>query len=97
MPYIPSAERRDALAAGEVLPDDSAELNFVICDLLDSYVSRHGLSYDTLKDAGFAVLGAYGEFKQRIIDPYERLRAYEEGEVFRAALEALMQRAQNAG
>ena len=44
MPYI-KQEMRDQLKNEPIVPSNEGEMNFVITDLLDDYLSAYGLNY----------------------------------------------------
>ena len=85
MPYLPDHDRREKLATGKVLPASGAEINFIICDMLDSFVARHGKNYKVLAEAQSALTMASFEFQRRVVGPYEQERFTECGEVFHAS------------
>lgn len=81
MPYI---KQEDRGRATPVLADirTAGELNFAISVLLQEYVERHGLCYETLNAAVGAISGAKAEFQRRVVGPYEDLKISENGDVY---------------
>jgi hypothetical protein len=86
MPYLREHHRRLALIAGDTLPQDSAELNFLICDMIDSFIARKGENYANLAEADAALGLAQHEFRRRIVATYEDKKLAENGEVFRGVM-----------
>jgi hypothetical protein len=82
MPYLREHHRRLELIAGDALPQDGAELNFLICDMIDSFIARKGESYANLAEADAALGLAQHEFRRRIVARYEDEKLAENGEVF---------------
>lgn len=81
MPYI--ANHRDKLLPGSQYgADNPGELNYQITELLKQYINRQGLSYQTINDIVGALEGAKLEFYSRIATPYERQKAYDNGDIY---------------
>ena len=80
MPYI-KQEDRDKLASGidAKLP---GELNYLITMEIKKYLDTHGLSYATINDIVGALESAKLEFYTRIVEPYERTKISENGDVY---------------
>lgn len=80
MPYI-KQEDRDKLASGMAakLP---GELNYLITTEIKKYLDTHGLSYATINDIVGALESAKLEFYARIVEPYERTKISENGDVY---------------
>lgn len=80
MPYLNLAirasldEGRKALKGGE--------LNYQISKLLNDFVQMKGMSYATVNEAMGALECAKLEFYRRVVAPYEKLKAIQNGEVF---------------
>ena len=85
MPYIYDRPRREVLACGEGLPQDAAELNFVICDLADSFLTRKGVTYAHVNEVMGAIECAKLEIYRRVAAPFEDQKAAENGDVFHVA------------
>jgi hypothetical protein len=88
MPYIRDDNQRRRIldpTVGVSVPrraQNVGELNFQISRLLDDYVQRKGLSYETL-NAVRGVLGcATDEFYRRVAAPYEDRKIKENGDVY---------------
>lgn len=80
MPYIKPSLR--VKVSRDQSPRDSAELNYLICKLIDVYCENVGFKYQTVADVRGAVVGALEEFEQRFVGPYEQMKLREAGEVF---------------
>lgn len=86
MPYI-KQERRTPLIksiTGSVvsLPETAGELNFVLTVILQDYVTKHGVGYQTFNDIMGALEGAKLEFYRRKVAPYEDIKIKENGDVY---------------
>lgn len=81
MPYIKD-ERREALALGDIPPDNPGELNFCLTMKMLDYLNFHGTSYSTLNDIVGAVEGAKLEFYRRVAAPYEDAKIEANGDVY---------------
>lgn len=81
MPYLADKTRRLWLQSGG-LPDDGAELNYLVSYLADKFVQTHGLSYHTLEEIVGALESAKAEFQRRIVGPYEEIKLRDSGEVY---------------
>lgn len=86
MPYIKDINgRKENLAAsGELSPDTSGELNYVITGILLDYLENKGLSYSTCNDIVGALDNAKDEFRRRVQHPYEDMKIKENGDVYPA-------------
>lgn len=89
MPYLSSGVRRAALEP-QMRPQDGAELNYVICRLIDRYIADAGLRYPTLQAIDGALDLAKAEFQRRVVEPYEQMKLFDNGEVFIHAYPELM-------
>lgn len=78
MPYIPKNSRLSALST----PSTAGELNFVITTIVNEYMQRKGLKYDTINDILGALEGSKLEFYRRIAVPYENVKLAENGDVY---------------
>lgn len=84
MPYI-KKERRDEL---HCLTTDvwnietKGELNYVITNLITSFLEKHGTSYSTINDIVGALDCAKSEFYRRVAVPYEDKKIEENGDVY---------------
>jgi hypothetical protein len=77
MPYI-DKHRRDTI----VKPETPGELNFMITELLISYMNENGLNYGTINDIVGACEGAKLEFYRRVAVPYEDIKIKQNGDVY---------------
>jgi len=85
MPYLKEPDRRHSLTDGTALPQDGAELNYLICDIVDSFLRDKGLTYARLNEAMGAIECAKLEIYRRVAAPYEDQKATENGDVFHVA------------
>lgn len=83
MPYV-DEEARSRLKHS-CPPMSPGELNYCITRLVDSYVSRLGLSYANINAAIGALECAKLELYRRIATPYEDRKLAQNGEVYAAA------------
>lgn len=81
MPYIPQKRRADI---GFLMADmqTTGELNYVITEVLNEYISLHELSYSVINDIIGALEGAKLEFYRRVAVPYEDKKRNENGDVY---------------
>lgn len=86
MPYTPPKSRRK-LGPG----DSGAEFAYHVAQLVDEYIARNGLCYDTITDVRGGLSGVRGEFDRRFAFPYEDIKLRTNGEVFFGCVEALAQ------
>ena len=77
MPYI-EKYRRDNIGK----PETAGELNFMITELLISYMETNGLNYATINDIVGACEGAKMEFYRRVAVPYKDIKIAENGDVY---------------
>ncbi len=80
MPYIGS-HLRQALDDGEIRPDFSGELNYVISRICKQYMEDKGDSYQAFNDVIGVLEGAKLEFYRRKVAPYEDLKREENGDI----------------
>ena len=81
MPYI-TQYRRDAIAAGDS-PFTPGELNYVLTLACIAYVRRMGgFNYRVASDVVSALDNAKAEFRRRLLDHYEDIKADENGDVY---------------
>lgn len=81
MPYI-KQDRRKTLASSTVIPKDAGELNYLITELCDSYLTTIGKSYQNINQVVGALECAKLEFYRRVAAPYEDLKKEENGDVY---------------
>jgi hypothetical protein len=80
MPYIIKAAREQLDDGG--LPDNAGELNYVITNLLDDYLSAYGLNYTNVNALVGVLECAKLELYRRIAAPYEDEKIKENGDVY---------------
>jgi hypothetical protein len=82
MPYI-KQEIRDQFNNGLItLPSNEGEMNYVITDLLDDYLSAYGLNYANVNALVGVLECAKLELYRRIAAPYEDEKIQENGDVY---------------
>ena len=82
MPYI-KQEMRDQFNDGLItLPSNEGEMNYVITDLLDDYLSAYGLNYANVNALVGVLECAKLELYRRIAAPYEDIKIQENGDVY---------------
>jgi len=77
VPYI-DKKRREIIYK----PETAGELNFMITELLISYIGTNGLNYTTINDIVGACEGAKMEFYRRVAIPYENNKIVQNGDVY---------------
>jgi hypothetical protein len=86
MPYISSADRREALDQGS-RPRTQGELNYCLTRWVDRYITGRGLSYDAINEAVGALECAKLELYRRLAAPLEDKKCSDNGEVYHNAPE----------
>lgn len=81
MPYIKGYERESYEPHGPAA-NTPGTLNFQITVLINKYLERHELCYDTINDIVGAIEGAKLEFYRRVAAPYEDEKIQENGDVY---------------
>jgi hypothetical protein len=81
MPYIKNDGRREELEDGDVA-ETCGELNFQITKMCLNYLDFKGLSYQTLNDIIGAMAASRAEFYRRVVEPYEKKKEKENGDVY---------------
>ena len=82
MPYI-TQEMRDQLNNDLITPpSNEGEMNYVITDLLDDYLSAYGLNYANVNALVGVLECAKLELYRRIAAPYEDEKIKENGDVY---------------
>lgn len=77
MPYI-DKKRRDIIA----FPENSGELNYMVTELVVTYLRHNGLCYKTCNDIVGALDNAKDEFRRRVQHPYEDIKIKQNGDVY---------------
>jgi hypothetical protein len=80
MPYIDSAIRA-SLEDGRK-PTKPGELNYLISQLIKSYVAMNGRSYTTFNAIAGVLACLSMEVYRRLAAPYEDQKCYQNGDVF---------------
>lgn len=78
MPYIREEFRISAMQR----PINCGELNYKLTLAIIEYMTRNGLSYQTLNDIVGALESCKAEFQRRVVAPYEDQKIRENGEVY---------------
>jgi hypothetical protein len=78
MPYITPSDRA---ALTIRLCSTAGELNYEIHNLIFSYLTAKGLSYQTINDVMGVMTGVQAEFYRRIAAPYEEKKLRENGDI----------------
>ena len=78
MPYIKAKDKPRASYS----PETAGELNYQFTNLMQDYVRRNGLTYQTLNDVVGALEGAKAEFQRRVVAPYEDIKIATNGDVY---------------
>ena len=79
MPYI-SENERQAIAEG-CTPITAGQLNYAIHLLIDDYIIKNGLNYQTCNDVMGALQGVQQEFYRRKVAPYEDEKKDQNGDI----------------
>lgn len=84
MPYIKKERREElnCLTTDVWNMEGAGELNYVITELICSYVRKHGLSYATLNNIIGALECAKLELYRRVAAPYEDEKIRQNGDVY---------------
>jgi len=82
MPYIsPDAQKKFSLLGESIklMPkmEGAGELNFNLTTVIIAYLNQNGHRYQTMNDIVGALASSCREFQRRIVDPYEKQKAYE--------------------
>ena len=77
MPYILEEERELCDSYELMPPETSAQLCYILCRLLTRYTEYQGMGYSTFGEIRNAVYGAMDEYKNVVIDPYERNKRHQ--------------------
>ena len=81
MPYISVEAQNSHKAVVEAIEKSAitttGELNFLITNLIVSYMKTNGGKYAQMNDVIGALDSAKAEFQQRVVNPYEKQKAFE--------------------
>lgn len=86
MPYIQQGKRDQIMnlhiKIADMPAEDAGQLNYVLTLVVNSYLHKHGLKYQTINDIVGALEGAKAEFQRRIVGPYEDEKIKQNGDVY---------------
>lgn len=82
MPYI-EQKYRERVIKGEA--NNAGELNFQISQLVDAYIERTGVKYNTFNDVIGVLEALKLELYRRFVGPYEESKIDSNGDVFQIA------------
>ena len=77
-PYIKQEERETI----RLRMENAGHLQYIIATLVEDYVRRTGLNYQTCNNVMGALTGAQLEFYRRVVAPYEDKKIKDNGDVF---------------
>lgn len=84
MPYI---EDKDKLEMSVAIADmvmwihTKGDLNYAICEIVGRLILENNLSYTKMSEWIDAVHDAEAELRRRLLDPYEDIKIFENGDV----------------
>lgn len=84
MPYIEDKDKREmspAIADLVMWIHSKGDLNYAICELVGRLISENALSYTKMSEWIDAVHDAEAELRRRLLDPYEDIKIFENGDV----------------
>ena len=81
MPYI-DPERRKYFVNDIQIIQSPGELNYILTLIIDEYMRKHDLSYQTINDIVGALDSCKLEFYRRVAVPYEEKKLKENGDVY---------------
>lgn len=84
MPYITQPQRVALMRLGRA--DNAGELNYLFTFIVNTYLMRNGLKYQTINDVVGALEGAKAEFYRRVVIPYEDTKVRTNGDVYDESL-----------
>jgi hypothetical protein len=87
MPYLKKPSRADVENDLKKLglafcPANGAELNYIICGLINNYLQANSLNYANVQEMIGAIDCAKMEIYRRVASPYEDKKIEENGDVF---------------
>ena len=87
MPYIVQTQRNDINAdlcdeGLDFVPENAAELNFVVSQLIANYIQRNGKRYSVLNEMVGALECCKLELQRVVIAPYEAEKEAQKGGVY---------------
>jgi len=84
MPYIPDKykeEMANAINDLFMFIDSKGDLNYAICELVGKVILETGVSYTNMSEKIDAVHDAETELRRRLLDSYEDIKIFENGDV----------------
>jgi len=84
MPYIPDKykeEMADAINELFMFIESKGDLNYAICELVGKVILETGVSYTNMSEKIDAVHDAETELRRRLLDAYEDIKIFENGDV----------------
>lgn len=63
-------------------PENAGELNYLMTLIVDEYITKQGLRYNTIAEVVGALNGCLTEFNRRVVGPYEDLKIKENGDCY---------------
>lgn len=86
MPYIDNhlGRRQEIQDTVFLSLDEKGELNFLICDIVQTYLAsrQHRPNYNMLSDVAGVLADVQHEFRRCVMDPYEEKKRQENGDVW---------------
>ena len=84
MPYIKKENRKKFDKALKALPnlENAGDLNYLVTNICQQYISDHTLNYNTLNEIVGALECCKIEFYRRAIAPYEGVKIAENSDVY---------------
>ncbi len=85
MPYIPDKEKHemsDCIERLQAFIDTKGDLNYAICELVGRLIlDSDKISYSQMSEWIDGVHDAEAELRRRVLDPYEDIKIFENGDV----------------
>ena len=82
MPYLDVERRNSLFSDSRSTPQVGGDLNFLVADLVNDFLTEHGLNYANLNTAIGALECCKLEIYRRIVVPYEDTKIFWNGDVF---------------
>ncbi len=94
MPYIKDENKRifdESINRLSNIIIHKGDLNYMICELVGQLILNTKISYTQISEWIDAVDGAENELRRRLLDPYENMKAKDNGDVpsFKTILEIM--------
>jgi len=84
MPYIKDVDKKemtDAINDLFMFIGSKGDLNYAICELVGKVILETGISYTNMSEKIDAVHDAETELRRRLLDAYEDIKIFENGDV----------------